>query len=86
MHAPINIKNQLCFETMRPLLLHIYSVKPIELSIFALQLDCLGTVMEVTAAVCGFSFYVIWRNYFHDKCLLEDAASSPTVGLSGMEI
>jgi hypothetical protein len=34
-------------------------------------------------AVCGFILYAIWRKLFRDKCLLEDTASSPTVGLLG---
>jgi len=76
----------LWISAMRPLLLHICSVKPIELSIFALQCDCLCAVLEVTVAVCGFILYAMWCNYFRDKCLLEDTASSPTVGLLGMEI
>ena len=61
-------------------------MKPIELSIFALKCDCLVTVVEVTAAVCAFSLYVIWRNCLRDKCLLEDTAASPTVGLFGEKI
>jgi len=71
---------------IRPLLTHIPSVKPIELSIYALQYDSLGTIAEVTVAVCGFSLYAIRRNYLRDKCLWEDTATSPTVGLFGMEI
>jgi hypothetical protein len=69
---------------MRPLWTHTHSVKPIELSIFSLQCDCLCTVIEVAVAVRGFIVYAIWRNYFRDKCLLEDTASSPTVGLFEM--
>ena len=61
-------------------------MKSIELSIRALQCDCLGTTVEVTAAVCGFSLYAIWRNYLCDKCLLEDTAASPAVGLFGKKI
>jgi len=72
-----------CFETSLNL---IHSVTPIELSILALQYDSLGTLAEVTVAVCGFSLYAIRRNYLRDKCLLEDTATSPTVGLFGMEI
>jgi hypothetical protein len=40
----------------------------------------------VTVAVCGFSLYSIRRNYLRDKCLWEDTATSPTVGLFGMEL
>jgi hypothetical protein len=36
--------------------------------------------------MCGFILYAIWRNYPHDKCLTEDTASSPTVGLFGEKI
>jgi hypothetical protein len=37
-------------------------------------------------AVCVFSLYAIWRNYLRDKCLLEDTATSPTLGLFGKKI
>ena len=47
----------------------------IELSILALEYDSLGTIAEVTVAVCGFSLYAIWRNDLRDKCLLEDTAT-----------
>ena len=33
--------------------------------------------------MCGFSLYAIWRNYLRDKCLLEDTATSLTLGLFG---
>jgi hypothetical protein len=46
---------------MRPLLMHILSVKISELSIFALQVDILGTIVGVNVAVCGLSLYAIWR-------------------------
>jgi hypothetical protein len=66
--------------------MHIYLVKLIELSKFALQCDCLGTIVEVTAAVCGFNLYAICPSYLFDKCLLEDTAASPTMGLFGTGI
>jgi len=55
----------------------------IELYIFTLQCNSLITIAEVTVAVCGFSLNAIWRNYLRDKCLLEDTATSPTLGLCG---
>jgi hypothetical protein len=61
-------------------------MKPIELLIFALQCDCLSTIVEVTVAVCGYNLYAKWRNYLYDKCLLEDSASSLTVGRFGKKI
>jgi len=54
-----------------------------EMLIFTLQCNSLGTIAEVNVAVCGFSLYAIWRNYLRDKCLLEDTATSPTLGLFG---
>jgi len=63
--------------------MHIHSAKASEVSIFASQYDSLVTIAEVTLAVCGFSLYAIRRNYLRDKCLLEDTATSPTVGLLG---
>jgi hypothetical protein len=35
--------------------MHIHSVKPSEMSIFALQYDSQGTIAGVSVAVCGFS-------------------------------
>jgi hypothetical protein len=72
-----------CYETY---LTHIHSVKPTELSISALQCDCLSTIVEVTVAVCGYSLYAKRRIYLCDKSLLEDTAASSTVGLFGMVI
>jgi hypothetical protein len=63
--------------------MHIQSEKPSEVSIFALQIDILGTIVGVNVAVCGLSLYAIRRNYLHDKCLLEETAASLTVGLFG---
>jgi len=68
---------------MRSLSMHIHSVKASELSIFASQYYSLCTIAELNVAVCGFSLYAIRRNYLRDKCLLEDTATSPTVGLLG---
>ena len=42
--------------------------------------------LEMTVAVCGFSFYATCWNYLCVKFLLEDTAASPTVGLFGAEI
>ena len=32
------------------------------------------------------NLYALWCNYLCDKCLLENTAASPTMGLFGMEI
>jgi hypothetical protein len=81
-------QREFCFwiSAIRSLLKHVHPVQLIELSIFALQCDCLSTTVEVTAAVCGFNLYAIWCNYLCEKCLLEDTAASPTMGLFGAEI
>ena len=68
---------------MRRLSMHIHSAKASELSIFDSQYNSLCTTAELTVAVCGLRLYAIRRNYLRDKCLLEDTATSPIVGLLG---
>jgi hypothetical protein len=66
--------------TMRPLLTHIYSLEPCEMSIFALQCDWLSTSVEVTAAVWDFSLCAVRRQLSSRQA---DTAASPTVDLFG---